>query len=83
MRSALNGPLTVKEAADALGLSVHTIRAWIAQRRLAHVRLGRSIRVLPSAVEDMLSSCTVEEVSGSSQTEHAVKRNDKAAEDSR
>jgi excisionase family DNA binding protein len=37
---------TVQEAAAALGLSVHTIRAWIATRRIAHVRLGRAVRVL-------------------------------------
>lgn len=35
-------PRTVDEAADELGLSVHTIRAWIASRRLTHLRLGRA-----------------------------------------
>jgi excisionase family DNA binding protein len=43
-----NGVLTVSETAAALNLSVHTIRAWIATRKIAHVRLGRAIRV-PSA----------------------------------
>lgn len=62
MKTREKGPLTVKETADALGLSVHTIRAWIAQRKLAHVRLGRSIRVLPSVVEQILSDCTVKNI---------------------
>jgi excisionase family DNA binding protein len=53
-------PLTVREAADALGLSVHTVRAWIFQRRLTHVRLGRAIRILPSAVEELLKNATVQ-----------------------
>ena len=53
-------PLTIREAAAALGLSNHTLRAWIAQRRLTYVRLGRSIRVLPSAIEDKLRRGTVE-----------------------
>ncbi len=64
MRRPINRPLTISEAANALGLSVHTIRAWISQRRLTHVRLGRAIRVLPSAVEDMLTNCTVEATRG-------------------
>jgi excisionase family DNA binding protein len=38
-------PRTVSEAAEELGLSVHTIRAWIASRRLSHLRLGRAIRI--------------------------------------
>ena len=38
-------PRTVAEAAAELGLSVHTVRAWIASRRLGHLRLGRAIRV--------------------------------------
>src|SRR5437870_3680089 len=38
-------PRTVDEAAEELGLSVHTIRAWVADRRIAHLRLGRAIRI--------------------------------------
>ena len=34
-------PRTVEQAAAELNLSRATIRAWIAQRRLGHVRLGR------------------------------------------
>src|SRR5262245_13618341 len=42
---SIERPRTVAEAADELGLSVHTIRAWIAGRRIAHIRLGRAIRI--------------------------------------
>ncbi len=48
-------PLTIDETATALGLSRHTVRAWIAQRRLGHVRLGRSIRVPTSEVSRLLA----------------------------
>ena len=65
MKNPINRPLTINEAANALGLSVHTIRAWIRQRRLAHVRLGRAVRVLPSTVEAMLRNGTVEVARGS------------------
>jgi excisionase family DNA binding protein len=40
-----NRPRTVEQAANELNLSRATIRAWIAQRRLGHIRLGRAIRV--------------------------------------
>ena len=43
-------PKTVHEAAEALGLSPHTIRAWVAQRRIAHIRLGRAMRIPASEI---------------------------------
>jgi excisionase family DNA binding protein len=47
--------ITCLEAAEQLGLSVHTIRSWIARRRIAYVRLGRSIRVPRCEVTRLLS----------------------------
>jgi excisionase family DNA binding protein len=60
-RSAIDNakPRTVQEAAQELGLSVHTVRAWIAQRRIAHIRLGRAIRISPEEVERILSDGTI------------------------
>jgi excisionase family DNA binding protein len=52
-------PRTVQETADELGLSVHTVRAWIAQRRLAHIRLGRAVRVPQAEIARILSENTV------------------------
>lgn len=49
-------PLRVATAAAALGLSIHTIRAWIFQRRIAHVRLGRSIRIPASEIRRLLEA---------------------------
>jgi excisionase family DNA binding protein len=45
LKQPLERPRTVKEAAAELGLSVYTVRAWVACRRLAHIRLGRAIRI--------------------------------------
>jgi excisionase family DNA binding protein len=59
MKDALNRPLNVREVADALGLSVHTIRAWISRGRLTHVRLGRAIRVLPDEIQRVLRNAAV------------------------
>ena len=36
---------TVEQAAADLCVSVHTIRAWIAKRKIGSVRLGRAVRV--------------------------------------
>ena len=47
-------PYKVKEAARELGLSPHTIRAWIAARKIAALRLGRAVRVPPSEVDRLL-----------------------------
>ena len=52
-------PRTVQEAADELGLSVHTVRAWIAQRRIAHLHLGRAIRIPHTEIERLLRESTV------------------------
>ena len=47
-------PRTIGEAARELNLSPHTIRAWIAQRRIGCVRLGRSVRVPRGEIERLL-----------------------------
>ena len=51
--------LTVVEAADELGLSVSTIRSWIASRRLGHIRLGRSIRLKAAELRRVIEAGTV------------------------
>ena len=45
---------TVEQAATELNLSKATIRAWIAQPRLAHVRLGRAIRIPAQEIQRVL-----------------------------
>ena len=51
-----NQPRTVEQAAAELNLSRATIRAWIAQRRLGHVRLGRAIRIPAEEVRRVLEA---------------------------
>ena len=52
-------PRTVNEAAEELGLSVHTIRAWVACRRIAHLRLGRAIRIPAAEIRRVIEQSTV------------------------
>lgn len=49
-------PRTVEQAAAELNLSRATIRAWIAQRRLGHVRLGRAIRIPAREIQRVLET---------------------------
>jgi excisionase family DNA binding protein len=37
--------LTVKQAAEALGLAPATVRAWICQRRLSYHKIGGAVRI--------------------------------------
>jgi excisionase family DNA binding protein len=41
---------TVQEAADQLGMATVTIRTWMAARRIAYVKLGRSVRIPQSEI---------------------------------
>lgn len=47
--------LTAKAAAILLGLSEHTIRQWIWQRRLPVVRLGRAVRLRREYLEQLIA----------------------------
>jgi len=51
--------LTVAEAAKQLGLRESTIRAWISQRRLGYVRLGRAVRIPLEEVERLIAEGTI------------------------
>jgi excisionase family DNA binding protein len=37
--------LTMEEAADRLGTSVRFVRRLVAERRIAHVKVGRHVRI--------------------------------------
>lgn len=50
---------TISEASQELGLSVHTVRTWVAARRIAHVRLGRAIRIPASEIRRVIEDNTV------------------------
>jgi excisionase family DNA binding protein len=50
---------TVEQAAADLGLSVHTIRAWIARRKIGHVRLGRAVRIPATEIARLIEQGTI------------------------
>jgi excisionase family DNA binding protein len=49
-------PRTVNQAAEELGISRSTVRAWIGQRRIGFVRLGRAIRIPRPEIERLLET---------------------------
>jgi excisionase family DNA binding protein len=58
-RESAERPRTIAEAATELGLSVHTIRTWVTARRLAHIRLGRAIRIPAAEIKRVIDENTV------------------------
>ncbi len=51
--------LTVRDAADELGVKQPTVRKWIAERRLPHVKLGRAVRIPAEAVWAFIEKNTI------------------------
>lgn len=51
--------VTVQQAAVELGLSPATLRAWIRQRRIGYVRLGRAVRIPMSEIRRLIEMGTV------------------------
>ncbi len=51
--------LDVNAAAKRLGVSPFTVRAWLRQRRLEHVKLGRRVLVPEKAISRFIEINTV------------------------
>lgn len=51
--------LTVAESASELGLKPGTLRAWISQRRIGIVRLGRAVRIPLEEIERLIAEGTL------------------------
>lgn len=51
--------LTLKEGADQLRLSIHTIRAWVFQKRIPFVRLGRRVLLRREDLEEFVNKNVV------------------------
>jgi excisionase family DNA binding protein len=52
--------LNIHEAAEYLGLKVSTLYAWVHQRRVPYVKVGRLVRFRPEALEKWLENNTVD-----------------------
>lgn len=52
--------LNLKEGAKELKLSIHTLRAWIYQKRIPFVRLGRRVLLRRSDLEEFVNKNLIE-----------------------
>ena len=52
--------LNLQEGAKELKISIHTMRAWVFQKRLPFVRLGRRVLLRREDVEDFVRRNVVE-----------------------
>ena len=51
--------MDVKAAAERLGVSPYTIRAWLRQRRLEYVKAGRRVLLSEGAIQRFIETNTV------------------------
>ena len=54
-----NRMLKIEEAAQRMGLSPATMRAWVWRRKIEYTRLGRAVRISESVVDALLERGTV------------------------
>ena len=60
MEAVINeSPLNIEETAKRLGISPHTVRSLIRERRLAHHKVGRRVVVDPVDIDAFLKSCRI------------------------
>lgn len=52
--------LNLKEGAKELKLSIHTLRAWIYQKQIPFVRLGRRVLLRRSDLEEFVNKNLIE-----------------------
>lgn len=55
-----NRLLGLREVAERLGLSLHTVRRWASQRRLPVVKLGKRVLVAEKDLEKLVAENRVE-----------------------
>jgi excisionase family DNA binding protein len=51
--------LPLPDAAEALGISLNTLRAWIYRRRIGYVKIGRSVRISRETIDKIITRGTI------------------------
>lgn len=51
--------LTIRAAAERLGLREATLRSWVLQRRIQFCKLGRSVRISEAEIDRIIQRGTV------------------------
>jgi excisionase family DNA binding protein len=50
---------SVPQAAEELGVTVSTLRAWIYRRKIPYLKIGRCVRVSDDTIQKIIESGTV------------------------
>lgn len=60
LKTALFEPrYTYREAAPIIGVSEITLRRWVMQGRIPHLKIGYNVRFTESMLQEYLDSCIV------------------------
>jgi excisionase family DNA binding protein len=57
--SNTTGLRSLPQAAEALGISVKTLRAWIYRRSISYVKVGRAVRISDETIDKIIDRGTV------------------------
>ncbi len=47
--------LTIKQAADYLGMTESAIRCWVWKRQIPYLKIGRAVRIEPATLDSIIS----------------------------
>lgn len=50
---------SLPQAAEALGLSVKTLRGWIYRRTIPYVKVGRAVRISDDTIQRIIDKGTI------------------------
>lgn len=50
--------LSVRDAAEALGVTVACLRRWVLERKISYVKLGRLVRISSDELDRMIAAGT-------------------------
>lgn len=50
---------SLPQAAEALGVTVNTLRAWIYRRKISYVKMGRSVRISEATIQQIIDRGTM------------------------
>jgi excisionase family DNA binding protein len=51
--------LSLAQAAEELGLTINTLRAWVYLRKIAYVKVGRSVRISEATIQTIIERGTI------------------------
>jgi excisionase family DNA binding protein len=55
---------SLPQAAEELGVSVNTLRAWVYRRKIGYVKVGRSVRVTDETIQRIIDRGTIPAIEG-------------------